>query len=296
MSRRSFFLAAFAGLIVVSAGVGLVLAVLSAQGAGGLAFGDRVAVLEIDGLISDDRVLLDDIARFRRDPSVKAMVVAINSPGGVVGPSQSVYRALRSVREDMPVVASIGRVGASGGYYVALAADSIFVLPGSITGSIGVIMEFPNARELMQKVGVEMDVVKSAEHKDIGSPFREMTEGDRALLQSVVQDVYDQFVDAVAEERELPRDDVLAVADGRVLSGRQAIERGLADAEGNLDEAIDAAAAMAGMDPSPRTVWPPRRGGSVLDAVLGEAATHARRLVGAAQGLDGPVLKFVPSF
>ena len=119
-------------------------------------------------------------------------MIAINSPGGVVAPSQSIYRELTrlNAEDSVPVIAAIGGVGASGGYYVALAADSIFAMPGSITGSIGVIMEFPDASGLMQKVGVQMQTVKSAEHKDVGSPFRALNEGDRALLQELVLDVY----------------------------------------------------------------------------------------------------------
>src|SRR5690606_19233880 len=158
--------------------------------------------------------------------------------GGVVGPSQSIYRELRRLREDgKPVVASIGGVGASGGYLVALAADSILVLPGTLTGSIGVIMEVPNAAELMDKVGAQVEVVKSTEHKDIASPFRSMGEGDRVLLAALIQDVYGLFVAPVVEERGHSREQVLAVADGRVNSGRQAAAQGLVDRIGCLTDA-----------------------------------------------------------
>jgi protease IV len=256
---------------------GLVLAVVLAAGDDGLGLGSRVAVLEIDGIIVDDAALLEQIRRFRRDGSVKAFVVDINSPGGAVGPSQSIYRELRKLRDEdeRPVLASIGSVGASGGYYIALAADSIYALPGSITGSIGVIMEFPNASELMDRVGVQVEVVKSAEHKDIGSPFRPITEADRAVLGSLVRDVYGQFVDVVATERSLPVERVQELADGRILSGRQALESGLIDGIGNLHDALARAGAMAGLGDDPTVVRPPEEGFTIFDVLAGRAATAA---------------------
>src|SRR5688572_20819523 len=176
---------------------GLVLAaVYMLGGDAGLSLGGRVAIVEIDGVIDDDRKVLDEMRQFRRDASVKGYLVHINSPGGSVGPSQSIYRELRRARveDSVPVVATIAAVGASGGYYIALAADSIFALPGSITGSIGVLLEVPDASELMDRVGVSVEVVKSAEQKDAGSIFRPLTPGDREMLASVVMDLYDQFV------------------------------------------------------------------------------------------------------
>src|SRR5690606_34547510 len=158
---------------------GIVLAVVrAARGdGGGLGLGGRIALIEVDGVLGDDRKYLEQIRRLRENRAVKGYVLAINSPGGVVGPAQSLYRELKRLREEdgLPVVASFAGTGASGGYYVALAADSIFALPGSITGSIGVLLEVPNASELMDRVGVSVEVVKSAEQKDAGSPFRPLT-------------------------------------------------------------------------------------------------------------------------
>jgi protease-4 len=275
---------------------GVVLAVVLAAGdGGGLGFGSRVALLEIDGVIADDQAMLRQIREYRRDPSIKAFVVAINSPGGVVGPSQSIYQELRRLRDedDRPVIASIGGMGASGGYYVALAADSIFALPGSITGSIGVIMEFPNASELMDKVGVDVEVVKSAEHKDAGSPFREITPEDREVLTALVLDVYDQFVDAVASERSLSVADVRIVADGRILSGRQALEAGLVDRLGNLQDALAAAGAMTGLGPDPRVVRQAEERFTVLDLIMGRGAAKAVQRWVAPWSAATPQLKFV---
>ena len=238
---------------------GLVLAVVfAARGDSGFGLGGRIAVLTIDGIITDDMELLEQIRDFRRDATIRGFVVAINSPGGIVGPSQSIYHELRRLREDgRPVIASIGAVGASGGYYVALGADSIYAMPGSLTGSIGVIMEFPDASQLMEKVGIRMQAVKSAEHKDIGSPFRPITPGDSAILGALVQDVYQQFVDVVATERNLDRAAVQAIADGRILSGRQALEGRLIDRLGNFEDALAAAGRMAGLGDRPRITRPP---------------------------------------
>ncbi len=275
MSRRSLLLSLAVATFLAVTLVALVLAVIVALrggSGGGLALGGgRIALVEVDGLISDDRKVLDDIARFRRDGSVRGYVVAINSPGGVVGPAQSIYEELKRLRrvDRKPVVASIGGIGASGGYYVALGADSIFAEPGSMTGSIGVIMEFPDASGLMKKVGLGWNVVKSAAHKDVGSPFRPMTAGDSAVLDSLVSDVYAQFVETVAQERHLTPERVRPLADGRVLSGRQALKGGLIDRTGNLRDALDAAGRMAGLGENPRVVRPPRERFSLLDVILG---------------------------
>lgn len=253
---------------------GIVLAVIFAtRGGQGLSLGGRIAVLDVEGIIDDDQEFLEDLRRFRDDPSVKGYLININSPGGVVAPSQSIYQELRRIREeDVPVVAAIGGVGASGGYYIALAADSIFALPGSITGSIGVIMEIPDASELMAKVGVRMQTVMSAEHKDVGSPFRPLGEGDRAILDSLVLDVYRQFVDVVAAERSLDRARVEQVADGRILSGSQALDQRLIDALGNRRDALAAAGRMAGLGDEPSVVRPPEDRVTVWDLILGRGS------------------------
>ena len=298
MNRRTILLALFGVVFLLVTVAGIVMAVMAASRGGDIGLGGRIALIEIDGVLYDDADLLEDIEWMRDDPSVRGFVVAINSPGGVVAPSQSIYETLRKIRDEdgLPVVASIGGVGASGGYYVALGADSIYVLPGSITGSIGVIMEFPNASELMDKIGVRMETVQSSEHKDIGSPFRDMTEGDRALLQAVVQDVYDQFVDVVASERELPRDAVLAIADGRLLTGRQAIRAGLADTEGNIEDAIAAAGRMADLGDDPYVVRPPEPYRGFLETMLFGKTSVLGRLLDVREAAAGPSLRYVPAF
>ena len=278
---------------------GIVLAVLTAaRGGGGNRFslGNRIAVIPIEGIISDDREVLEQIRRFRDDKSVKGYVIAINSPGGSVGPSQSIYSELKRLREedDRPVVASIGGVGASGGYYIALGADSIYALPGSLTGSIGVIMELPEIRELMDKVGVDMRVIKSAEHKDVGSMFREMSPSDSAVLNALVQDVYDQFVDAVAAERKIGRATLLPVADGRVLTGRQAQRSGLVDRLGNVHDAIATAGRMAGLGSDPEIAYPREDRPTILDVLLGRSTLGAlERFMRPLEQVSTPRLKYL---
>jgi protease IV len=276
---------------------GVVLAIVVAtRGGSGLSLGGAIAVLDVDGTIMDDREFLQDLRDFRDDESVKGYVININSPGGAVAPSQSIYQELRRIRDDdkLPVIASINSVGASGGYYIALAADSILALPGSITGSIGVIMEIPDASELMNKVGVRMQTVQSAEHKDAGSPFRPLGEGDRAILDSMVMDVYAQFVDVVVEERGLDRARVLTLADGRIMSGRQALQSRLIDRLGNREDALIMAGRMSGLGDSPRTLRPPEDRPTFMDVLLGRSmAGTLARLAAPLEPRSLPGVKFI---
>jgi protease IV len=245
-------------LVVVSA-------VLRAPEGGGLGFGSRVAVVELEGIILDVDDIVRDLKGHRDNPLVRAVVLRINSPGGVVGPTQELVRAVQRLREaGKPVVASLGAVAASGGYYVAVATDSIYANPGTLTGSIGVIMQMANLENLMKKVGVEYVVIKSGQFKDVGNISRPMTPEERRVLQALLDDVHRQFIDAVAEGRKLERARVVAFADGRVFSGAQAKALGMIDELGGLEEALDGAAKLAGL-PSPPRVIQPRRRFSVMD-------------------------------
>ncbi|HUF50319.1 MAG TPA: signal peptide peptidase SppA [Longimicrobiales bacterium] len=251
--------------------------VLAARGGPVFPFGERIAVLDVVGVIEDDEEFLEELREFRADRTIRGYVININSPGGAVAPSQSIYQELRRVREEdsVPIVASIGSIGASGGYYIALAADSIVALPGSITGSIGVIMELADVSELLDRVGVRMQTIKSADHKDVGSPFRPLGAGDRAILDSMVLDVYGQFVDEVVSARKLDREQVLQVADGRILSGRQALSQRLVDRLGNREDAVRMAGRMAGLGDDPRVVRPPEPRPTLFDVFFGRAAGSA---------------------
>ncbi|MEN8143598.1 MAG: signal peptide peptidase SppA [Gemmatimonadota bacterium] len=229
----------------------------------------RVAIIPIQGIIDSDRAVLRTLDRYRDDSSVRAFVLEISSPGGGVGPSQSIYSELRKLREEdnRPLIAWIGSVGASGGYYVALPADSIFALPGSITGSIGVIMQFANAEGLLDKVGIGLEVVKSGQFKDTGSPARPLSDEEREILQEVIHDTYGQFVDAITDSRGMEREAVLEVADGRILSGERAMSVGLIDRLGTLPDAIAAAGEMAGLGSDPKTLRPTQRRATWIDLI-----------------------------
>ena len=197
-------------------------------------------------------------------------------------------------QDDRPVVAWIGEVGASGGYYVALGADSILALPSSITGSIGVIMEFPNAEEFLRKAGVGLEVVKSGDLKDLGSPVRSPTDEERRVLQELVDDVYEQFVVAVSENRRMDRASVVAVADGRVMSGARAVELGLVDRTATLSETLDLVGRMTGLGDDPRTVRPLERRLGFWDVVRGVEESRLHSLVRSVldRSLIGPRLRF----
>ena len=299
VTSRSLITTIVLGVVGVMLIAGLVMAIMLASREGGLPGSGRIAVLEINGVIDDDREVLEQLREFRDDASVRGLLVAINSPGGSVGPSQSIYSAIRRMRdeEEIPVIATIGSVGASGGYYVALGADSIYALPGSITGSIGVIMELPQVSGLMEKVGVDMRVVKSAENKDVGSPFREMTEEDRAILSAMVQDVYTQFFNVVVAERDLTAAQVRPLADGRIVSGNQALESGLVDRVGNFDDALAAVGRMSGLGREPNFFFPEEDDRSLLELLVGrESSRAAADLTRSLRSTAAPQLKYVIPF
>lgn len=222
---------------------------------------DRVAVIRVEGVILDAQQTVGELKKFGESPSVKAIVLRIDSPGGGVVPSQEIHDAVKRIRakHNKTVVASMGTVAASGGYYIAAATDRIMANPGTLTGSIGVIMELANVEGLLKKIGVESVVVKSGEHKDIGSPFRQMNEGDRRILQTVMDDVHAQFIEAVAEGRSLKVSDVQPLADGRIFTGRQAKSEKLVDELGDLEDAIKLAADLAGIQGEPKVVEPRKR-------------------------------------
>jgi len=251
---------AVAGLFVIAMGG------VGRRGDGGAAlFGPRVAIVELEGVIIDVDDVVQELKGLRENPAVRAVVMRINSPGGVVGPTQEVHDAILRLRQaGKPVVASLGAVAASGGYYIAVAADQIYANPGTLTGSIGVIMQLANFEQLMKKVGVDYVVVKAGQFKDIGNVGRAMTPDERRVLQGLLDDVHGQFIAAVAAGRKLEREDVVRFADGRVFSGQQAKDLKMVDALGGLEDAVLAAGKLAGL-PSPPSVIPPKRKFSFMD-------------------------------
>ena len=217
--------------------------------------GDGVGVLEIEGTIDDSRSVLAELKRFKEAPWIKAVVVRIDSPGGAVAPTQEIFDELEKTKKRKPLIASMGGMATSGGYYVASACEKIVANPGTLTGSIGVIMQLSNVEELMKKVGVKGYNIKSGANKDIGSPFQPLSPEGREILQSLVDNVHSQFVSAVARGRGMSEAQVRKLADGRVYSGAQAKELGLVDQFGTLDDAIELAAQKVGLEENPAVYY-----------------------------------------
>jgi protease IV len=237
-------------------------------------YGARVGLVRVEGAIYDARQIIDDLESMSTDPGVRAIVIRIDSPGGGAAAAQEIYDYLLGIRESgTPVVASMGSVAASGGYYIACTADSIVANPATLTGSIGVIMSFSNLEGLFDKLGMDFSVIKSGKFKDTGSWSREMTPEERALLQATVDDIHSQFVEAVSSSRGMTVDSVAALADGRIFSGRQALEQGLVDRLGTLEDAIGIAGRMGGIHGEPRVQEPVRRERLTLLELLTSAAT-----------------------
>ncbi len=244
--------------------------------------------VEIEGTIVDATETVRQLQWLERRLQVKGILIRIDSPGGVVTPSHEIYSEVARISDEgKPVVVSMGTIATSGAYYVAAPADIIVANPQTITGSIGVIMEFPVVKGLMDKLGLKVEVVKSREQKDFASPFSEMTERDRALLQDVVTDVYEQFVEVVSARRKLPADSVRAIADGRILTGRQALALGLVDTLGTLEDAKRIAAELCGIEGEPRLIRPARRMGFLVSQLLERTAES---LLG---GLKFPRLRYM---
>ena len=220
--------------------------------------GDKIAVVKLEGVILDSQETMEQLRRYRRNRSVKAVVLRVDSPGGAVGPSQEIFRQVQRLVQEKTVVASFGAVAASGAYYAACPATKIMANPGTLTGSIGVVMEITNVEGLMQWIRIRHQVIKSGKFKDVGSPFREMTPAERAFLQGFVDDVHAQFEEAVAQGRHLDSAAVHKLADGRIFTGRQAKELGLVDEIGNLEDAIRLAADLVGIKGEPEVIWPER--------------------------------------
>lgn len=216
--------------------------------------GDKVALIRIEGPIIDSEDAINQLKEFLKDSSVKAIVLRIDSPGGAVAPAQEIYEEVKKAVSKKKVVVSMGSIAASGGYYIASPATRILANSGTLTGSIGVIMEIPNIEGLMNKIGVKTEVIKSGEHKDIASIFRKIGKKEREILQGVLDNVHDQFIRAVAEGRKMQIEEVKKIADGRIFTGEQAIKLGLIDEIGNLEDAISAAAKLSGIKGEPIVV------------------------------------------
>jgi protease-4 len=235
--------------------------------------GNQIAVLDLEGIILDSKEFVEQLERYGTPSGVRAVVLRVNSPGGGVAAAQEMYEAVRRFRAETKkkVVVSIASVGASGGYYVACGADRIFANAGSITGSIGVIAEWVNYGELLKWAKLQDVVFKSGEFKDSGSPSRPLTEAEKKYFQNLIDGMYRQFVQAVADSRRLNESAVRALADGRVYTGAEAHSFGLVDELGTLQDAVDAAGKMAGIAVKPKIVTPPKKVFSIWDILMGDA-------------------------
>lgn len=278
MKRRSTALGILATLLIVGAfavaGLALVRRAASPM-APLLPSREKVGIVPIEGVIGLDvqsKDIIEQLEKFRKNSAVKAIVVRITSPGGSVGPSQEIYDKIREVSREKTVVASMGDVAASGGLYVACGANRIVANPGTITGSIGVVIQFPNWQKLADKIGVTQAVIKSGEFKDIGNPDRPLTDAERLLLQGVIDDVFNQFLQAVSDGRRLDREKIRPYADGRIFSGRQAKSYGFVDELGGLQTAVRLAGKLGGIRGEPVVVYPEKRFDSLLELVTGEKA------------------------
>ncbi|MFO7494395.1 MAG: signal peptide peptidase SppA [Desulfobacterales bacterium] len=269
-ARRHPFLFFLLAITALVGGTLVCVALLFTLGRGlsRLDFGEKVGVIEVSGAITEAEDTLQRLKQFREDDTIRAIVIRINSPGGGVGPSQEIYSEIRKTIATKKVIASLGSVAASGGYYLAAAANGIVANPGTITGSIGVILGYTDLQEIFRKIGLVPVVVKSGAFKDMGSPLREMSTEERVILQGVVDQIHRQFVQAVAQGRSMDLAAVVALADGRIYTGQEALELGLVDRLGNLSDAIEWAGRLGGLQGDLKVVYAREKTGSLLKYFL----------------------------
>ncbi len=255
--------------------------------------GGNVGVVEMSGVIDEEsaRVVIRQLDRWATTSSVKAIIVHIDSPGGVVAPSQEIYDAIIRAKKQKPVVASMASVAASGGYYIACAATKVVASPGTITGSIGVIFQFHTFKGLMDKIGVGSETIKSGELKDVGSYSRPMTEKEQKMLQAVIMDTYEQFVEVVAAGRNKDKVDVYPLADGSIYTGLQAYNLGLVDTLGGLQQAVELAGKLANIQGEPSVIRPPKREKLSIFDLIGQFSGKLNSAAG--NGFSGPQLLFL---
>ncbi len=234
--------------------------------------GEKVGVVEITGIISKATPILEQLKKFRENKRIRAIVLRVNSPGGVVGPSQEIMEEVQKTKKVKKVVASFGSLATSGGYYAACASDLIMSSPGSATGSIGVIMQLANVEQLTKKLGVDFYSLKAGALKDMGSPFKPLTPEEKAVFQTLLNNIHEQFIKDVAKNRKLPVEKVRTLADGRVFTGQEAKELGLVDILGNFNDAVERAGRMGGIKGKIETVYPEKKGFSLLKLLLGQDA------------------------
>lgn len=271
MTKKTIILVAGISVFLVLLFIGSVFIAKALMGEGAQQLVDKpgIGLVEVKGMILDSKETVRQLRHFLKKDDVKAVVLRVDSPGGVVAPSQEIYEEVRKFAAKKKIVVSMGSLAASGGYYISAPATLIYANPGTITASIGVIIKLSNIEALMDKIGIKSTVVKTGKFKDSGSPVRELTEEDRAMFQSVIDSTHNQFVKAVATGRKLPEDEVRRIADGRVLSGEQALALRLVDRLGTLQDAIEEAGRLSGIKGEPEVLLPPRKKLNYLDMLSG---------------------------
>ena len=252
-------------------------------------FEEKIGVVSITGTISSSKKISSELVKFAKDDSISAIILRINSPGGGVGASQEIYREVQKITPQKPVVVSMGSVAASGGYYVAAPATKIVSNPGTITGSIGVFIQFVRLEELLNKIGVDLEIVKSGEFKDMGSPDRKLTQRDRDILDALIKDLQGQFVSAVASGRNLSVEKVQEFADGRIFSGARAKDLGLVDYMGNFQDAVEITKKIVGIKGDVALVYPKKSTGELWNLFL---ESSARNIVGVLTEQGGSMVEY----
>lgn len=267
MSKKIIIIGAALFIFLCLLFVGSVFIAKALLGTGERQFVDKpgIGLVEVKGMILDSRDTVRQLRYFLKKDDIKAVVLRVDSPGGVVAPSQEIYEEVKKFAAKKKIIVSMGSLAASGGYYISAPANLIYANPGTITASIGVIIKLSNIEALMDKIGIKATVIKTGKFKDSGSPVRELTKEDRAMLQSVIDSTHNQFVRAVASGRKLPEDEVRKIADGRVLSGEQALALKLVDRLGTLQDAIEEAGKLSGIKEEPEVILAPKRKFNYLD-------------------------------
>lgn len=270
MSKKTVLIAAavlFSIVILFALSVKIAATIIGSDDAG-LTSKEGIGLIEVKGMILDSKETNRQLRYFLKKDSVKAVVLRVDSPGGIVAPSQEIYSEVKKFAAKKKIIVSMGSLAASGGYYISAPATMIYANPGTITASIGVILKLSNIESLMDKIGIKSYTLKTGKYKDSGSPLRQFSAEDRAMLQSVIDNTHQQFVRAVAEGRKLPIEDVRKIADGRILSGEQAVGHKLVDRLGTLQDAIDEAGRQAGIAGDPELLLPPKKQINYLDMLV----------------------------
>ena len=247
-----------------------------AETAGLTSFGDRIGVVDLEGVILSPQPVVGQLKKFADDSSIKAIILHVNSPGGGVAASEEIYREVKRIRTEKKkkIVVSIESVGASGAYYVASASDKIYADQGSIVGSIGVIAEWMNYGDLLKWAKLKDTVIKTGEFKDTGNPTRDLTPAEQAYLQSLIDNMFGQFIKAVADGRGLKYDDVKSIANGKVWTGEQAMSMKLIDNVGDFETAVAETGKSVGIKGEPTLVHPEKDRKTLLDLLLGDVSQY----------------------